>query len=123
MTCTRSSSPNRPTPTARSSPTRSGSRRTTNGSSPPRPTKGRFAYLGFTGVWYPAWYDAEYNATKVYTITDRPVYRPDQKVRYKFWIRHAKYDMEDGTQFANRQFTIEVHNPKREKVATDREDD
>ncbi len=80
--------------------------------------EGRFAYLGFTGVWYPAWYDAEYNATKVYTITDRPVYRPDQKVRYKFWIRHAKYDMEDGTQFANRQFTIEVYNPKREKVAT-----
>ena len=38
------------------------------------------------------WYDAEYNATKVYTITDRPVYRPEQTVKYKFWVRHAKYD-------------------------------
>ncbi|MFZ1934064.1 MAG: MG2 domain-containing protein [Thermoguttaceae bacterium] len=80
--------------------------------------EGRFAYLGFTGVWYPAPYDAEYNAMKVYTITDRPVYRPGQKVKYKFWIRHAKYDMEDGTQFVNRQFNIWVHNPRGEKVAS-----
>ena len=44
-----------------------------------RTGEGRFAYLGFTGVWYPTWYDAQYDATKVYTITDRPVYRPDSE--------------------------------------------
>ena len=57
-----------------------------------RGDEGRLAYLGFTGVWYPNYYDAEYNQTKVFTITDRPVYRPGQTVKYKFWIRHAKYD-------------------------------
>ena len=61
-----------------------------------RTPEGRFAYLGFTGVWYGHPYDAQYNATKVYAITDRPVYRPEQKVHYKFWIRHAQYDMPDG---------------------------
>ncbi len=86
-----------------------------------RTDAGRFAYLGFTGVWYGNWYDAEYEATKVFTITDRPVYRPDQKVKYKFWIRHAKYDMEDiGDEFANREFTVEIHNPKGERIVEER---
>lgn len=81
-----------------------------------RTNEGRFAYLGFTGIWHGNWYDAEYNATKVYTITDRPVYRPDQKVQYKFWIRHAKYDMEDNSEFANREFVIEIRTPKGETI-------
>ena len=31
-------------------------------------------------------YDPEYNQTKVFTITDRPVYRPEQTVQFKFWV-------------------------------------
>ncbi len=81
--------------------------------------EGRFAYLGFTGVWYPTWYDAQYNATKVYTITDRPVYRPDQKVKYKFWVRHAQYDKENTSDFAGKQFTVEIRNPKGEKIISE----
>ncbi|HUU85053.1 MAG TPA: MG2 domain-containing protein, partial [Phycisphaerae bacterium] len=77
---------------------------------------GRFAHLGFTNVWYGNYYDAEYNATKVYTITDRPVYRPDQTVKYKFWVRHAKYDRDDTSDFAGREFTVELHNPKGERI-------
>jgi uncharacterized protein YfaS (alpha-2-macroglobulin family) len=82
-----------------------------------RTPQGRFAYLGFTGVWYPKYHDADYRATKVYTITDRPVYRPGQKVHYKFWVRHAKYDREDTSDFAGLPFTIEIQNPKGEKIA------
>jgi len=83
-----------------------------------RTDAGRFAYLGFTNVWYGRHYDAEYKATKVYAITDRPVYRPDQTVSYKFWVRHAQYDMGDRSDFAGGTFTIEIHNPKREKIVT-----
>jgi alpha-2-macroglobulin len=79
-----------------------------------RTADGRFAYLGFTHVWYGQWYDAEYRATKVFTITDRPVYRPEQKVQYKFWVRHARYDMEDTSDFAGRRFSIVLRNPKGE---------
>ncbi len=78
----------------------------------------RFAYLGFAGVWYGNRYDAQYNATKVYAITDRPVYRPDQTVQYKLWVRHAQYDMADVSQFANRSFTVEVYDPKGEKTVS-----
>ena len=78
--------------------------------------EGRFAYLGFTNVWYGNCYDAEYNETKVFTITDRPVYRPEQTVQFKFWVRHAKYDQDDTSDFAGQTFTVEIHNPKGEKV-------
>ena len=81
-----------------------------------RTPEGRFAYLGFSGVWYGRPYDAQYNATKVYAITDRPVYRPEQKVHYKFWVRHAKYDMPDTSDFADREFTVAIYSPKGEKV-------
>ena len=74
--------------------------------------------MGFTGIWAGNRYDAEYNQTKVFTITDRPVYRPNQKVQFKFWIRHARYDQDDKSDFANQTFNVEIHNPKGEKVLT-----
>ena len=65
----------------------------------------------------PQRYDATYNETKVYTITDRPVYRPDQPVQYKFWVGYARYDLPDeASPFAGRSFLVEIHNPKGEKV-------
>jgi uncharacterized protein YfaS (alpha-2-macroglobulin family) len=78
--------------------------------------EGRFAYLGFTGVWYGQRYDAEYNAIKAFAITDRPVYRPKQTVHYKFWVRHAQYDQEDVSQFAGRKIGLEIYNPKGERI-------
>jgi uncharacterized protein YfaS (alpha-2-macroglobulin family) len=77
---------------------------------------GRFAYLGFTGIWYPDYYDQEYEATKLYTITDRPVYRPGQAVNFKVWIRHAKYDQEDVSMFGGRAFTVIIRNPRGDTV-------
>ncbi len=81
-----------------------------------RTDQGRLAYLGFTNVWYQDWHDHEYNQTKVFTITDRPVYRPSQTVKFKFWIRHARYDQEDTSSFANQDFNVELHDPMGTKV-------
>ena len=77
---------------------------------------GRLAYLGFSGVWYRQRHDAQYNQNKTFMITDRPVYRPNQSVKFKFWIRKAQYDQEDLSQFANRSYTVRIQNPKQEKV-------
>ena len=79
---------------------------------------GRLAYLGFTNVWRAEYHDAEYNQTKVFTITDRPVYRPRQTVKFKVWVRHAKYDQADTSSFAGQAFAFEIHNAKGEKVLT-----
>jgi uncharacterized protein YfaS (alpha-2-macroglobulin family) len=78
--------------------------------------KGRLAFLGFTNVWYPNYDDAEYNQTKTLIMTDRPVYRPSQTVKFKAWVRHAKYDREDTSSFAGRRFTVRIHNPKNEQI-------
>ena len=77
---------------------------------------GRLAYLGFSGVWYGHQYDAEYNQRKVFGITDRPVYRPNQPVKFKFWIRQAQYDQDNSSPFANQEFAVIVTNPKGDKV-------
>lgn len=76
----------------------------------------RLAYLGFTHVWLGAMHDQEYNQAKTYLITDRPVYRPDQKVQFKFWVRHTKYDQADTSTFARLPFKVQIHNPKGEKI-------
>jgi len=78
--------------------------------------EGRLAFLGFSNVWYAGYYDSEYNQTKTLIMTDRPVYRPAQTVRFKAWLRHAKYDRDDTSDFAGRRFTIRIHNPKNETV-------
>jgi uncharacterized protein YfaS (alpha-2-macroglobulin family) len=81
-----------------------------------RTDKDRLAYLGFTNVWYGNYHDREYNAIKVFTITDRPVYRPEQTVKFKLWIGHAKYDQGDDSPFADKEFTVRIHTPQGEKV-------
>ena len=77
---------------------------------------GRLAYIGFHNIWRANYHDAQYNAVKTFAITDRPVYRPGQTVEFKFWIRQAQYDAEDKSSFAHQSFTVEIHNPKNERI-------
>lgn len=77
---------------------------------------GRFAHLGFTGMWANPWYDQDYNQVKAFGITDRPVYRPDQTVKFKFWAGYARYDQKGQSAFANQSIHIQIHNPKGEMI-------
>ena len=83
-----------------------------------RSNEGRLAYLGFDRVWFSSRYDEEYNQRKVFLITDRPVYRPEQKVQFKFWVRNSQYDKEDVSQFAGQSFNVVCANPQNEHVFT-----
>lgn len=76
-----------------------------------RTADGRLAHLGFNHVWFGRQYDAEYEATKVFTITDRPVYRPLQPVRFKLWVAHAKYDQKGTSPFAGQTFQVQIKDP------------
>jgi hypothetical protein len=49
-------------------------------------------------------------------MTDRPVYRPAQTVKFKAWVRHAKYDKDDTSTFAGQRFSVRIHNPKNEQI-------
>ena len=77
---------------------------------------GRAAYLGFTNIWSGNIYDHEYNQRKVFGITDRPVYRPKQPVKFKIWLGHAKYDQEGLSVYAHKALGVQINNPKGEKI-------
>ncbi len=80
---------------------------------------GRFAHLGFHGAWTGQRFDPTYNQKKVFVVTDRPVYRPRHKVQFKCWVKHARYDApEDQSAFARREFTIDIHDPKGNRILT-----
>jgi len=81
-----------------------------------RAPDGRFAWLGFTGVWYSGAQDLSYNEVKSLVITDRPVYRPQQPVQFKTWIRRAQYDEAEVSEFAGRSFQVRIHDPRGNKV-------
>jgi alpha-2-macroglobulin len=76
----------------------------------------RFAYLGFSWFWWGQVYDSDYNQTRVFTMTDRPVYRPLQTVQFKAWVEHSKYDEPDSSEFGGKSFTVLIHNPRGDKV-------
>jgi uncharacterized protein YfaS (alpha-2-macroglobulin family) len=75
--------------------------------------KSQMAHMGFNGVWYGGYIPGGLDQTKVALITDRPVYRPDQKVQFKFWVRKAKYDLtpEESKAFANQTYTVQLNDP------------
>ncbi len=78
---------------------------------------GRFAHLGFQNLWFRGKQDQEWNQRKIHLITDRPVYRPGQEVKWKAWARLAKYDSpEDKSEFGATKFIVHIFNPKNEKV-------
>ena len=80
--------------------------------------EGRLAHLGFTNIWAFGRRDSAYDQVKVYTITDRPVYRPGAPVRFKFWVAQPRYDQPDAADFAGQTFNVEIQNPKGEKIFT-----
>lgn len=80
--------------------------------------QGRFAYLGFHGVWLNSYTDQPYSSTNYLAITDRPVYRPSNTVKFKLWLQQADYNQigSDKSKYANRDIKIEIHDPRAQKL-------
>ncbi|HEX8916595.1 MAG TPA: MG2 domain-containing protein, partial [Humisphaera sp.] len=77
----------------------------------------RRAFYGFDSLWSGGGgYDAEYHMNKAFTVTDRPVYRPGQAVKFKTWVGQAKYDAEGKSVYADRTFTVRVTDPRGQKL-------
>lgn len=81
-----------------------------------RARDGRTAYLGFTSVWRGEYAEQRLRQAKALAITDRPVYRPGQTVKFKFWIATAQYDQDGPSELAGREFRVEIHRPDGQKV-------
>ncbi len=89
-----------------------------------RTAEGRLAHLGFSHTWMGNHHWDQLSEFKVYTITDRPVYRPAQTVKFKFWIGHASFDQPEKTQFSDQKVEVLIHDPQgtevsKQKLTTD----
>jgi len=85
--------------------------------------EGKLACLGFERFYFSSHdpFDAPDNGfanqTRLYTITDRPVYRPGQEVKWKAWARKVGYDPKlDTNKFAGANLKVTIRNPMREKL-------
>mgnify|MGYP001217685684 CR=1 FL=1 len=81
-----------------------------------RSLKGGRALMGFQSHRWNDFRWGKLNNSRSYGITDRPVYRPEQKVYIKFWSRTARHDLDDVSLFANKKCTIEIHHGATGKV-------
>ncbi|MBQ9367814.1 MAG: hypothetical protein IJT83_08545 [Victivallales bacterium] len=54
--------------------------------------------------------------TRAFFLTDRPVYRPGQKVEFKFWIGKSKYDYEGKSEVAGLIYNVDIRNPRGQRI-------
>ena len=82
-----------------------------------RTASGRLALLPYSN-WnnYRRYYNSGYSSRKVYSITDRPVYRPGQKMHFKFWVRDVAYDNESQGKYASRTFSVRIYSGRGKEV-------
>ena len=52
------------------------------------------------------------NETRAFFLTDRPVYRPGQKVEFKFWTAKSQYDYEGTSTAAGLMYNVEIRDPR-----------
>ena len=76
------------------------------------PNSTRLAVLGFTGAYFQPLQTAAYNQAKAYVVTDRPLYRPGQPVEISAWVRQARYDLDDVSRYAGREFFLRLRDPQ-----------
>lgn len=78
---------------------------------------GRLAFSGFDHFYYRGSPSDEQASARIYVITDRPVYRPGQEVKWKLWARKVGYDPKLNTNaFADSPCKITITNQRGEKV-------
>lgn len=83
-----------------------------------RDAAGRLAYSGFESFYAPGRNDEDRRQSRIFTITDRPVYRPGQEVKWQLWARKVGYDPKLNTNpFTGDQCEVTIMNQRGEKVS------
>ncbi|MEY3457801.1 MAG: hypothetical protein RL215_958, partial [Planctomycetota bacterium] len=81
-----------------------------------RSADGRLAFHGFSNAWNPTDFQPiDWAPLKVYSVTDRPVYRPGHSVKFRIWARKPQFVGEDNS-YAERDCWIQIRNPQGEVV-------
>ncbi|MBR5026247.1 MAG: hypothetical protein IKX48_14380, partial [Victivallales bacterium] len=75
---------------------------------------GRRAWYSTNGFYNGRMFEENFpeNQTRAFFLTDRPVYRPGQKVEFKFWIAKSQYDYEGKSAAAGLMYNVEIRDPR-----------
>ncbi|MDR1745411.1 MAG: hypothetical protein LBS30_06635, partial [Planctomycetota bacterium] len=76
---------------------------------------GRLAYLGFDHFWAMPDDQIRDERESAFVITDRPVYRPGQNVRFKFWLARPGYSRDAGA-LAGKNARVLIYDPRGDVV-------
>jgi uncharacterized protein YfaS (alpha-2-macroglobulin family) len=80
--------------------------------------EGRLAFDGFESAYFHGRSDSFGEQTRLYSITDRPVYRPGQEVKWKAWARLVGYGPKLNTnKFAGKSVQVRIQDPRGEEIA------
>ncbi len=82
-----------------------------------RTKQGGIALLGFQGYWQRAFNLEAYAELKAYGVSDRPLYRPGETVKAKFWLGYATYGDAESLRAAERDVAITMFDPQGLEVA------
>jgi uncharacterized protein YfaS (alpha-2-macroglobulin family) len=81
-----------------------------------RTASGSSAHLGFSGAWVSPYQNESYGGTKIYGITDRPIYRPAQTLKYKFWLRQTSYGKDPGPIAVGQELMVKINDPQGNEI-------
>lgn len=82
-----------------------------------RTRDGKMAWMGFAGSWTSAWSGETPERSLAYPITDRPVYRPGQTVKYRIWLREATYREDRKLKnYAGKKFSVVIADPQGKEI-------
>ncbi|MCA9132567.1 MAG: hypothetical protein KDA45_05420, partial [Planctomycetales bacterium] len=82
-----------------------------------RSRSGRLALLDFEHLWQSQRSDPTYGELKAYGVSDRPLYRPGEKVKAKFWLGYAVYGDQQAARLNNASLTVRLSDPQGIQVA------
>lgn len=79
--------------------------------------EGHMAFIGFRNVWWNEWRSQVYGIKGGdYVVTDRPVYRPAQEVKFKVWIEASSYEDYGASPNAGKNLWIIIKDPRGTKI-------
>ncbi len=83
-----------------------------------RTANGRFALLGMENIWQQSLGTESISQLKGYGISDRPLYRPGETVKAKFWLAYSTYGDVQKQKATGIPVTISMHDQQGVVIAS-----
>ena len=76
-----------------------------------------YSVLDSEYLWRVPRYSSHFYQRNAFFVSDRPIYRPNQKAEFKFWVGSARYDApEDVNEWAGKEVAYIINSPTGEEV-------